>query len=455
MFREDPEAFLRTLMAPLSQARRGEPLPGVPFGREAVANAFVMLGLLPEQRAEEILAECRLGLEAQGFRFGVLTGELSVRPGAHGFQDAQAASRDSLAQIPLAVTAGPVPIPLADMDLSLTWAVLTAGGVKLRFRVTGQPDEGMSGPRRRPYRVLPGQRLAEKIRAGVLVTDNLGRKYRMRPVRWRGTGMSGQPGQPPSRWDGEMLAEPETLAAEPATSEAVRWLEFTPASGQVARVVMPASAQVATGTADPPWPTPAECYLAALAPVTSMSIRADGAKVELDTAQIVAAVAEALLWVGALPPDSALLSGGTAAGGGPAGWREPLAHLWGRRAWQRAREGDPARAGLAAGLPLRQATAVIESITAHEDLVSVQLYGHPWVTGEYWPMITPCFQVRAVDDTGGGHDGVSGSGGGSPEGSWQFWFWPPVPRAARRMRVIVSTLREAAWAEIDIPGRPG
>lgn len=50
--------------------------------------------------------------------------------------------------------------------------------------------------------------------------------------------------------------------------------------------------------------------------------------------------------------------------------------------------------------------------------MSVQLYGHPWVIGEYWPMITPCFQVRAVDDTGGEHDGMSGGGGGSPEGSW-------------------------------------
>ncbi len=39
---------------------------------------------------------------------------------------------------------------------------------------------------------------------------------------------------------------------------------------------------------------------------------------------------------------------------------------------------------------------MIESIAAHDDLVSVQLYGHPWVSGEYWPMITPCFQVRAV-----------------------------------------------------------
>ena len=106
------------------------------------------------------------------------------------------------------------------------------------------------------------------------------------------------------------------------------------------------------------------------------------------------------------------------------------------------------------GLPQRQATAVIESVTAHDDLVSVQLYGHPWVTGEYWPMIASCFQVRAVDDTGGEHEGVRGSGGGSPEGSFEFWFWPPVAPAARQIRVIVSTLWEAAWAEIDIPGRP-
>jgi hypothetical protein len=43
---------------------------------------------------------------------------------------------------------------------------------------------------------------------------------------------------------------------------------------------------------------------------------------------------------------------------------------------------EPDRAGLAVGLPLRQATAVIESITAHDELVSVWLYGHPWVTSE-------------------------------------------------------------------------
>ena len=224
-----------------------------------------------------------------------------------------------------------------------------------------------------------------------------------------------------------MLAEP-TRAAGPATAEALRWLEFAPASGPAARVVMSAPARVATGTADPPWPTPAECYLAELASVTSVSIGTGGRTVELDTAQIVAAVADALLWVGALPPDSALLSGAIETGGGSSGWREPVVHLWGRRARRRALDGEPARAGLAAGLPLRQATAVIESITAHENLVSVQLYGHPWVTGEYWPMIAPCFQVRAVDDTGGEHEGVRGGGGGSPRAARSSGSGRRLPR---------------------------
>jgi len=128
---------------------------------------------------------------------------------------------------------------------------------------------------------------------------------------------------------------------------------------------------------------------------------------------------------------------------GPAG-----AHL-------RARDTEPERAGLAVSLPLRRATAVIENIAAQGDLVCIQLYGHPWVSGEYWPMIVPSFQVRATDDAGAEHRGMPGDGGGSPEGSREFWFWPPVPPSVKRIRVTVSTLWEAAWAELDIPGRPG
>jgi hypothetical protein len=39
------------------------------------------------------------------------------------------------------------------------------------------------------------------------------------------------------------------------------------------------------------------------------------------------------------------------------------------------------------------------------------------------------------------------------DGTGSFWFWPPVPTQAKQLRVIVSTLWEAAWALIDIPGR--
>ena len=382
MVREDAEAFLRAMMAPLSAARTGQSLPGVPFSREAVANAFVMLGLLPEPRAEEILAEYKPGLEAKGFRFGVLTGELSVRSGAHGFTEAKAAGRNGLTQIPLAVAAGPVPIATDSVDLSLTWATLTPGGVRLRLRVIG-PDEGrISRPLDRPYRVFPGFQLGEEIGYGVSVADNLGRRYQVRSGGWS-SRPSGRPGE--RVWDGEMLAEPEQdgemLAkpeqpdTKPGAGGAVHWLELASASGPSVRVVMPASARVATGPADPPWPTPGECYLADLVPVTSMSIGADGATVELDTARIVAAVADALLWVGALPADSALLAGETAPGSRQIGWREPLMHLWGRHARERARAAEPDQAGLAVSLPLRQAAAVIESVTAHDDLVSVQLYG--------------------------------------------------------------------------------
>jgi hypothetical protein len=446
MARDDPEAFLRAVVAPLRAARRGGPLPGVPFSREAVANAFVMLGLLPEARAEAILAEYRQELEAKGFRLGVLTGELSVRPGAYGYQDALAASQDDLTEVPLAVAAGPVPIAFGDTDLSLIWATLTPGGVKLSLGAVTRDD---ARPPQLSYRVLPGHRqLSAEIGSALSVTDDLGRKYRLRPGGWQGS-LAG-PGR--RRWSGTMLAEPQPAGSATggtATYEAVRWLEFASAGSQSVRVVAPSPVPAETGRAEPPWPTPAECYLADLASVTSSSIGTDGATVELDTEKITAEVADALLWVGALPPDSAVLTDQT----GSRGWQEELVHRWGRQAWQREREGEPARAGLAVRLPLRQATAVIESIAAHDELVSIQLYGHPWVSGEYWPMIAPCFGVRAVDDAGGEHLGMRGSGGGSPEASFGFWFWPPVPLAARRIRVIVSTLWEAAWAELDIPGR--
>ena len=147
------------MLAPLEGARPGEPLPGVPFSHEAVANAFVMLGLLPEARAEEILAGYRAGLEAKGFKFGVLTGELSVRPGAHGYQDAQATGRSDLTEIPLAAAAGPVPLPVpgGHTELNLSWATLTPGGAKLRLAGATPGDVSPPRPGQLPYRVVFSQ----------------------------------------------------------------------------------------------------------------------------------------------------------------------------------------------------------------------------------------------------------------------------------------------------------
>jgi hypothetical protein len=462
----DPEAFLRELLAPLRGARPGRSLPGVPFSPEAVANAFVMLGLLPEARAEEILAGYRTELEASGFRFGVLTGELSIRPGAYGYQDAQAASREDLTGIPLAVAVGPVPLPVpADstaVELTLIWATLTSGGAKLRFSGTSRGDAQPPRPGKQRYRMVfsqerPGLGLADAIRAGMSVTDDLGRRYRLRPSAWQSSPRAA--GQPGRRYDGEMLAEPEPEPAAGRTEPGatVSWLEFAAGPGPAVRVVMAAAAGRPAGPAEPPWPTPAECYLAQLSAATSMSISTGDVTVELDVPKIVAVVADALLRVGALPPRSALLSGGTPASGTAPGatgsWREELKYHWGSQSGRRAGAGEPDRAGPAIALPLQRATAVIETITALGDYVCIQLYGHPWVSGEYWPMITPCFQVRAVDDTGAEHEGVRGSGGGAPESSYEFWFWPPVAPEAKRIRVTVSTLWEAAWAEVDIPGR--
>jgi hypothetical protein len=461
--REEPEAFLREMLAPLRTARPGESLRRVPFSHEAVANAFVMLGLLPEARAEEILAWYRAELEAKGFRFGVLTGELSVRPGAHGYQDARMTRRGDLTEIPLAAAGGPVPLPVSGRraELNLNWATLTPGGAKLRLAGTTPGEVSPTRPGQLPYRMVfspdPALGLANKAVSGLSVTDDLGRAYRLRVGGWR-TGPRGG-GQPGRTFEGDVLARPEadTDPAEPAVGPSGRgavasWLEFAAGSEPPVRVPLRAGDDAPAGPAEPPWPTPAECYLATLASVTSMSIGTDDRTVQLDTAGIVAAVADALLWVGALPPDSALLTGTTPASPA-AGWRQELKYLWGGQAYQRARASEPERAGLAVPLPLRRATVVIESIAAQGGYVSIQLYGHPWVSGEYWPMITPCFQVRAVDDAGAEHEGVRGSGGGAPEGSFEFSFWPPVALEAKRIRVIVSTLWEAAWAEVAIPGR--
>jgi hypothetical protein len=434
----NPEDCLRSLTAEaLLRAQPDRSLFPVSLGLQGVANAFVMLGLLPEPRAEEILAEHRLALERMGFgdAWGVTKGELTVRPGAHEFWESRAAGPAGpagLREMPLSVAAAGVRCPTSVADVRLEWVKLTSAGLRVSFSATAPPP-GSTPPSRR----LPMQQAVSEIS----LTDNAGRSYEL---ALGGPGWSRFQDQRGWEWHGE-------LAASMHPSGMPSWIEFSPAAaGTSGRVTLPPPAQVPAGTSDPPWPTPAECYLAELARTTSISISGAEAGPE-DTAEIVATVADSLMAVGALPVTSSLLR--DLPGSHPR-WHTALANRWGGRASQRAAGFRASEhRGLAVRLPLKQATAVIAGVSAHGELVSIQLYGHPWVMGEYWPMITPCFQVRAIDDAGNEHQGITGGWQGLPghEGNGSFWLWPPVDLGRTSMRVIVNTLWEEAWAEIGLP----
>jgi hypothetical protein len=448
---EDPEAYLRALTAPLDGVREGNPLPVARFSLEAVANAFVILGLLAASRAEEILAAHRAVLQEAGFPLlaGRTIRELSVSPAARDLQEARVAAPGSLRSIPLAAAAAPVRCQLRGHDLLITSATVTPEGIWARYH--GDAREG-DGDEARSW----GEEITGQIRE-LSITDDTGRTYLVSAGKVGGhvSGRRLASGGTLLVPEGTLLAVPASEAGSRGGPLAVRWLEFSTGSGQPARVEVVSSAAVLTGTTQPPWPTAAECYLAQFAPPArdwSLGSFASGT-VELETGTIVAAVADALVAVGALPPDSAVLTGITDRVRGD--WRLGLSdrQLALLDPWDGPERASSA--GLAARLPLTQATAVIETLTAHEDMVAVQLYGHPWVLGD-WPVITPCFRVTAVDDNGTEHEGEPRNASTSistREGSGTFWFWPPVGPQAKQLRVTVSTLWEAAWALIDIPGR--
>jgi hypothetical protein len=435
----DPEDCLRSLTAEaLLRAHPDQPLFPGSLGLMAVANAFVMLGLLPEPQAEAILTEHRLALERKGFdnTWGVTKGELTVRPGAHEYWESRVAGPGGLREVPLAVAAAGVCCPTSVAEVCFEWVKLTASGLQLSFRATAPAPRGSSAA---PH-VAMGQAMSQ-----ISLTDDAGRCYDLIPeaVSWSGR----KDGQ---EWRGHVL-----VALDPAPELA--WIELAPTIGGVpGRVALPPPAQVPTGTSDPPWPTPAECYLAELCAVTSISIGTSGTVAKAgpeETAEIIATVADSLMAVGALPVTSTLLR---EASGKGSDWQMRLANRWGRRAHRQATKFRAVEnRGLAVRLPLEHATAVIESVSAPGEPVSIQLYGHPWVTGEYWPMITPCFQVSGVDDAGNEHQGMPGGWHSSPrhEGSGSFWFWPPVRQNCKSIRVTVSTLWEAAWADIELPAR--
>jgi hypothetical protein len=436
----DPEDCLSSLTAEaLRHAHPDRPLFPSSLGLMAVANAFVMLGFLPEPRAEAILAGHRDALERQGFgtTWGVTTGELTVRPGAHEYWASRAAGPGGLREVPLLVAAAGVRCPTPVVEVWFEWVKLTSTGLRVSFRATAADPGGYSPPLHGAMRQAMSQ---------ISVTEDSGHvcDLTVEPAVW-----TRHQDRQEQEWHGQVLVD-----QDPAGKLA--WLEFAPvredASG---RVVLLPPAQVPVGTSAAAWPTPAEGYLAELALVTSYSIGdsvSDSTVGPEETAEIVATVADSMLAVGALPVTSALLR--EFSGGRAPAWQLPLVRRWGRRVNRGAAEFRAAgHRGLAVRLPLQDATAVIESVSVQGERVSVQVYGHPWVMGEYWPMITPCFQVCAVDDAGNEYVGMPGNWRGFPgnEGSGRFFFWPPIGPDRQSIRVIVRTLWEAAWAEIELP----
>lgn len=261
---EAPEGYLRALMAPLARAREGSPLPVTRFSMEAVAHAFVVLGLLPVTRAEEILAAQRPALQAAGVRLltGRVIGELSVSPAARGFQHARAVAPDSLHQIPLAAAAGPVRCRLREHDLVITSATLTPQGIRARYH--GDAREGDDNDAR-----AWGEEIIREIRE-LSITDDTGETYLVSAgqvgdhVPGRRLASGGTLLAP----EGEFLAVPAPGAAgSRGGPPAIRWLEFFAGSGPPARVEILSSAAVLTGTTEPPWPT--RCSPSARCPRTA------------------------------------------------------------------------------------------------------------------------------------------------------------------------------------------
>ena len=206
------------------------------------------------------------------------------------------------------------------------------------------------------------------------------------------------------------------------------------------------SPAIPAGPAAPPWPTPAESYPAWLS-------RQDPAP-ELGRSggrEVLAAVAEGLVSVGALPARSPLLppilgrSKRSSHADLPRTWPHPV------------RLGSPPdlQIALCVALPFEHAAAVIEGLTAWGEDIQLHIYGWPWLQDQHWPTAIPSFTVRAIDDLGHEHDGHAGGwrGYGIGEAHAEFTLWPAVPRGAGRLRVVISTHWEARWADIELPRR--
>src|SRR5215472_9970765 len=233
----NPEGCLRSLAAEALLWAPDRPLFPDSMRLMAVANAFVMLGLLPEPRAEAVLAEHRSALEREGFGdvWGVTKGELTVRPGAHEYWQSRMAGPAGLREVPLLVAVAGVCCPTPVAEVCFEWVKLTSTGWQLSFRATA-PDPG--GNPLAPD-VVMGQAMSE-----ISLTDDAGQSHDLRaePMGW-----SRRLDRQEQEWHGHVLVARDA-ASQPA------WFELAPTiGGSPGRVALPSPAVVRVGASDPPW----------------------------------------------------------------------------------------------------------------------------------------------------------------------------------------------------------
>lgn len=413
-----PETYLRLMARDLTAAQPRSRLRVLETSVEAVARAFTMLGLLSPEGAANALTDAR---RAQALN-GVDSLDSAVWSGPPSdFWPTPARGQHAPSWTPHSVAVGAVRFCLAGADMRCCWFRIAQTG--LRFQVEaayqGEPLDALH---------------ARAVVAELSATDDAGRSYRL---RWDGDRRSAR------RWLGEVVAEPVSEDGQP---DDVAWFELATADGPAARVAFGPPVVIPNGAVASAWPTAAECYLALLS-------RQDPAP-ELGRSggrDVVAAIAESLVTVGAIPAQSRLLPQvlgrhkRSSHPDLPVGWPHPV------------RVGTPpdVQIALCAALPFEDAAVVIEGMSAWGEDIQLHVYGWPWIWSQQWPAAVPSFKVSATDDLGREHEGYAGGwrNYGAGEGRADFTLWPGVPRQAGRLRVVVSTLWEARWAEIALPSR--
>ncbi|HYK26831.1 MAG TPA: hypothetical protein VEV61_02600 [Streptosporangiaceae bacterium] len=406
------ETYLRHLTRRAAEAVKPADLLTEPLRLQAVAQAFVIIGLVSAADAEMLLQTAAKALRAHG----LADPQLGIQPEVLEYSQLRGRKADGMSWLPSSVAAGPFRLDVGAAELCIEWVRVADAGI--RFQVEAKA-KGTALRDRHVGLVLADMSLA----------DDAGTSYQM---YWdRGSGDR-------ALWVGDVLG----LPGPPAE---VSWLELrVTGSSESRRFHLLPPRPINTGKTEPPWPTVAETYLAQLcAAIPPMAIDRSRGR------DVAAAVAEALLCAGAMPANSALLP--DLFGRDKRSWHPVLPTTWPtpvRRATPPER-----RFATCAKLPFSNAVSIIEGISAWSEDVQVHVYGWPWLLGDGWPTIIPSFRLRALDDLGCEHEGRLGDwyeyGAGEARGD--FTLWPTVPRNVRRLHLLVSTLSEAASADIDLP----